>query len=461
MRNALVVAWKEFRTFFQTPIGWVILFVFTLFGGWFFFEIGAGGKFFVAREPTLRGLLTWLPWLFLVYAPVVTMRLWAEERRTGTIETLLTLPLTDWQIVVGKYLAAFGLVAVWLLCLTPLAGVVAWFGEPDPGPILGGFLGALLLGGAYAAIGITASAFTENQIISMVVGVAGAFFFLLLGFEPVVGLFPESVHGLLYNLSLSTHFHSISRGVVDSRDLLYYVSFIAFFLVANVWAVRRHRGGAMTIALTGAILLVANYLCTNHFFRIDLTENGRFTLAADTKRVLGRLDDDLRLTAYLSSDVPAEFTNKRRDIEDLVREIESYAGGHLRVEIVDPAKSEDVKKAAETAGIRPIEFNVAGDDKLEIKHAYLGLTIEYADKTERIPAIPGTEMLEYDLMRRIAKMTRREAVKVAWQVSDPYGGMEIPGMPRPPSGDKHTPSTDLRTMDQVLKQEYETTTVDL
>jgi len=461
MRNTLVVGWKEFRTFFQTPIGYVILFVFTLLGGWFFFNVGAGQPFFIQREASLRGLLTWLPWLFLVLAPAITMRLWAEERRTGTIETLLTLPLTDWQIVVGKYLASFGLVAVWLLCLAPVAGVVAWFGDPDPGPILGGFIGALLLGGAFAAIGVAASAITENQIISLVVGVATAFFFLLVGFEPVVALFPDRFGGFLYNLSLSTHFHSIARGVVDTRDLLYYLSFISFFLVINAWAVRRQRGRGVTIGLVAAILVLVNYLSTSRFQRLDLTENGRYTLAADTKRILGRLDDDLRLTAYLSSDVPAEFTNVRRDIEDLVREFESYAGGHLRVEIVDPSKSDELKKQAEDAGVRKIQFQAADASKIELREGYLGMVIEIGSKTERLPSVAGVSTLEYDLVRRVAKMTRKNAVKVAWQVNDPYGGMDIPGMPRPPSADAHSPGTDLRNIDQELKQEYETTTVDL
>jgi ABC-2 type transport system permease protein len=294
--------------------------------------------------------------------------------------------------------------------------------------VLGGFIGALLLGGAYAAIGVAASSVTENQIISLVAGVSAAFFFLLVGFEPVVGLFPDAVGGFLFNLSLSTHFHSIARGVLDSRDLLYYASFIGFFLVVNAWAVRRQRGRGLTIGLVAGILLFANYLATSHFFRIDLTANGRYTLAADTKRILGKLDDDLRLTAYLSSDVPLEYTNRRRDIEDLVHEFESYAGGHLHTEIVDPAKSAETKKAAEDAGVRPMQFNVAGSDKLESKIAYLGLVIEFGDKTEKLPSVPGPETLEYDLVRRIAKMTRREAVKVAWQVNDPYGGMDIPGI---------------------------------
>lgn len=458
MRNALVVAWKEFRTFFQTPIGWVILFIFTLLGGWFFFAVG---KFFIQKQASMRsGLFDILPWLFLFYAPAVTMRLWAEEKRTGTVETLLTLPLKDWQIVAGKYLASVGLVAVWLLCLTPLAGVVAWFGDPDPGPILGGFIGALLLGAAYSAIGVAASALTENQIIALVVSVFGSFLFLLAGLDDVVALFPDALGGFLHELSLSNHFHSIARGVLDSRDLLFYVSFIAVFLAVNGWLVRRKLAGGLTAGLVAAIAIVANYLTSGTFFRIDLTENGRYTLSSDTERILGRLDDDLRLTAYLSSDVPVEFTNTRRDIEDLIREFESHTS-HLKVEIVDPGKSDELKQQAEAAGIRAAQMNVADTDKLEVKLAYVGMVIEYQSVTEKLPFIPDTQTLEYDLVRRIAKMTRKGTPKVAWQVNDPFGGMNIPGMQRPPSQDRHSPTGDLAQMDAAIKSEYETTTVDL
>src|SRR5688572_15658138 len=159
MRNAFVIAWKEWKTFFQTPVGYVILTLFTALAGFFFFAVSG---FFVQREATIRGLLTWVPWLFFVFAPAITMKLWAEEKRAGTIETLLTLPLKDWEIVVGKFLAAVGLVAAYLVCLLPIVGVVAYFGEPDPGPIIGGLIGALLLGAAYVAIGVAASALTEN-----------------------------------------------------------------------------------------------------------------------------------------------------------------------------------------------------------------------------------------------------------------------------------------------------------
>lgn len=459
MRNALIVAWKEFRTFFQTPIAYVILMVFTAVGAWWFFSLS---HFFEQREASIRGLLSSFPWLYLFLAPAITMGLWAEERRIGTIETLLTLPMRDWEIAVGKFLASLGLIAVWLLTLLPLVGVVYALGAPDRGPVIGGLFAALLLGGSYAAIGLAASAMTENQIIALVVGVAVCFLFFLLGFPQVYLLFPDSIGGFLHNLSLETHFESIMRGVVDSRDLLYYGSFIAFFLIASVALIRRSKGSGTTVVLTAGILLFANYLGGSHFFRIDLTKGGRYSLSAATKRVLGNLDDDLRLTAYLSGKVPSGFANVRRDIEDMVHDFESYAKDHrLKVEIVDTDKSEKEKEAATKAGIEPRTLPGGSEDELNLKASFLGLVVEYADKSEKIPFIGGTDTLEYDLIRRVAKITRKSSVKIAWQVSDPMAGMNFPGMAHPPGADKHTPSTDLRLMDQIMKEECETTTVDL
>jgi ABC-2 type transport system permease protein len=458
MRHALIVAWKEFKTYFQTPIAYVILFIFSLLGGWWFFKLGSG--FFGDRDATIRGLLDSLPWLFLVFAPAITMRLWTEERRAGTIETLLTLPMREWEIALGKFLAAVGLVAVWLVSLLPMVGVVYWFGSPDKGPILAGFFAALLLGGSYAAIGLAASAMTENQIIALVVGVAVSFFFFLVGVQPVYTVFPEAIGGFLHNISLKTHFESITRGVIDSRDLLYYFSFIAFFLVASVWLIRRRRGTGTATLLTAGILVFANFLTSSHFFRIDLTQDKRFTLADDTRRVLGGLEDELRLTAYLSKKVPSGYANLIRDIEDKVTEFEQLAKPYLHVEIVDPDTGDKEKDAAKNAGIPEVQLPGQKEDELNIKLAYLGIVVEYGGKTEKLPVV-NVDNLEYDLIRRISKITRRQNTKIAWQVNDPMAGMNIPNMPHPPGGDKHGPATDMRQTDTFLKEEYETTTVDL
>jgi ABC-type transport system involved in multi-copper enzyme maturation permease subunit len=461
MRHAMLVAWKEFRTFFQTPIAYVILFIFTVVGGWWFFKLNG---FFAQREASVRGLMSAFPWLFLFFAPAITMRVWAEERRAGTIETLLTLPLRDWEITLGKFLASTGLIVVWLVSLLPLVGVIYWFGEPDKGPIIAGFLGALLLGCSYASIGVAASALTENQIIALVLSFAVSFFFFLVGFEAVYSVFPEAIGGFLHNVSLQTHFQSITRGVIDSRDLLYYVSFTAFFLVLNHWLIRRRRGGGTTVALAAGVLLLANYLTTSHFFRIDLTQDARYTLAEDTKRILKGLDDDLRITAYLSKNVPSDYANLMRDFEDKVKEFEQLARPYLRAEIADTDSGDKQKEAAKTAGIQAVQLPGQREDELNIKLAYLGVVVEYGGKTEKVPVVnvpTFVDTLEYELIRRIAKVTRRTPTKIAWQVNDPMAGMNIPGMQRPPSGDKHGPGTDMRQIDQFLKEENETTSVDL
>lgn len=451
MRHVLTVASKEFKTFFQTPIGYIILFIFTLVAGWWFFYLG---RFFAMKEASMRGLFAAMPWLFLVFAPAITMRLWAEERKTGTVEVLLTMPLKDFQIVLGKFLAAAGLIAVWLLCLTPLVLVVTFLGEPDLGPIWGGFLGSFLLGCSYAAIGLAASAFTENQIIALVLGVFGSFFMMLLGFEPVVAVFPDWFGTLLHNASLHTHFNGLLRGVVDSRDALYYVTFIGFFLVLNTWAVRRKKGGGVSVLMVAAIVILVNGISRNYFTRLDLTDDKRYTLSGDTKRVLARLDDKLRLTAFLSSDMPAQLSNLRQEIIDLVGDFEAFSGGNLHTEILDPSKSKEARELAESKNIPEIPVGAQDDTGLELKKAFLGMLIEFGDKEETIPAVQDTLSLEYDLVLRVDKITRKKDIKVGLQVNDPFGGMNIPGMQRPPSQDRVS-SENLGYLKQIVETQFD------
>jgi ABC-2 type transport system permease protein len=235
---ALVVAGKEFRAYFKTPVAYVFLFVFlALTGGLFLFV----PNYFVFGQASLRGFFEFLPWIFLLLGPAVAMKLWAEERKVGTIETLLTLPLRDHQIVLGKFLAAVGLIAVALLLTFPLPLIVVMTaaGPVDLGPILGSYLGALCLGAAYVAISLFASALTRSQIVAFILGVGMCLALVLVGFPPVMAAFPRGLAQFLAQVSLLEHFAGIAKGVVDSRDVLYYLSVLAFFLVLNVAAVRR------------------------------------------------------------------------------------------------------------------------------------------------------------------------------------------------------------------------------
>lgn len=230
------VAGKEFRTWFKTPVAYVFLCAFLGYCGFAFFS-----DFFLADRAEMRGFFSLLPIVFLLFIPAVSMRMWAEERKIGTIETLLTMPLHDYQIVLGKFLAALGLVFVALLLTLPIPMVVAHTASSpiDYGPVIGGYIGALLLASAYLAICLFASALTESQIVAFISGVFICLFLYLIGGSGVVTLLPSGLGEVLQRMSLEYHFGNIARGVIDTRNIVYYVSVLTLFLTLNVAAVRR------------------------------------------------------------------------------------------------------------------------------------------------------------------------------------------------------------------------------
>lgn len=236
MRNILAVMRKEFRGYFDSPVAYIYITFFTVLSTWLFMR-----SFFLVNQATMRGYFAILPWLLLFFIPAVTMRLWAEEKKLGTIELLMTLPLKDFEVVFGKFLASFFFLAVTLVLSLALPIMVSMLGEPDLGSIAGGYLGAILLGGAYLAIGLFVSSLTENQIIAFIIGVTITFLLFVIGEEFVVYNAPDAIVPVLKFLGMGAHFDSIGRGVVDSRDVIYYLSIIGFFLFLNVRSVESRK----------------------------------------------------------------------------------------------------------------------------------------------------------------------------------------------------------------------------
>jgi len=236
MHNILAIARKEFRSYFSSVIAYIFITLFLAVSGWLFMS-----GFFLVGQASLRPFFSLLPWLFLVFVPAVTMRLWAEEKKLGTIELLMTFPVRDVEVVLGKFVAALAFLAVALALSFPLALTAAYAGDPDWGPIFGGYLGSLLLGGAYLAIGVFASSLTENQIVAFLIAVVTCFGMYVTGEEFVLYRVPQALVGFLSYLSLGTHFESIGRGVLDTRDLIYYLSVIGFFLFLNVRSVESRK----------------------------------------------------------------------------------------------------------------------------------------------------------------------------------------------------------------------------
>ncbi len=229
MRTIAALTGKEFRSYFHSPIAYIYLVVFIAFTSWFFFR-----GFFVMNAATMRGFFSLMPWTFLFLIPAVTMRLWAEEQKLGTLEVLMTWPVREHEAVLGKYFAGLGLLLVSLLLTLPLTATVFLVGGPDPGPILTGYLGLVFMGGAYLAIGLFASSLTENQIVAFIFGVIMTFALFIVGEDFIIVAAPGWLAPILSFLGLGAHFSSIGRGVIDSRDVIYYLSVIFFFLYLNV-----------------------------------------------------------------------------------------------------------------------------------------------------------------------------------------------------------------------------------
>ena len=192
----------------------------------------------------MRGFFSVMPWMYLFFVPAVTMKLWAEERKLGTVEILMTLPIKDFEVVLGKFLASFALLGVTIFLSFSLPIAVASLGDPDGGPIIGGYIGLLLMGAAYLSIGLFASTLTENQIIGFIVGIGLCFVLLIIGQEFVLFRIPSPWLASFFRyLGLGTHFSSILRGVIDSRDLIYYFSLIGFFLYLSTLRVQMQKVG--------------------------------------------------------------------------------------------------------------------------------------------------------------------------------------------------------------------------
>ena len=242
--NIKAIMKRELGGYFTSPIAYVFLVIFLLLTGFFTFTVG---NFFERAEASLVSFFTWHPWLYLFLVPAVGMRLWSEERRLGTLELLLTMPITAWQAIVGKFLASWLFLGLALALTFPVVITVNWLGDPDNGVILSGYVGSFLMAGAYLAISCMTSAMTRNQVISFILSVMICLFLILAGYTPVTDLLTRFANPLVTQavaaFSVMTHFESFQRGVLDTRDFIYFASVIGFALFTTGVIIRNQRAG--------------------------------------------------------------------------------------------------------------------------------------------------------------------------------------------------------------------------
>jgi ABC-2 type transport system permease protein len=243
-RHIWTVAKRELVGYFASPVAYVFIVIYLLLNGFFTFMLGG---FFERGEASLNAFFVWHPWLYLFLVPAAGMRLWSEERRQGTMELLLTMPITAWQAIVGKFLASWVFLTLALALTFPVVVTVGYLGHPDMGAVFAGYVGSVLLAGAYLAVTCMTSAMTRNQVISFILSVVVCFFLILAGWEPVTNLLvrwaPEWLVSTVASFSVMPHFASFQRGVIDFRDILFFASLTVFPLFITGVILRNLRAG--------------------------------------------------------------------------------------------------------------------------------------------------------------------------------------------------------------------------
>jgi ABC-type transport system involved in multi-copper enzyme maturation permease subunit/ABC-type uncharacterized transport system involved in gliding motility auxiliary subunit len=441
MRRIWTVARHEVRGYFDQPTAYVLVVAFlgiSLFLGF--------RNMYASNLASMRPLFDLLPILFAVFVPAATMRSLAEERRGGTLEWLMAQPLSEAEVIAGKFLGNWIFVLIALAGTVPTAIGMLMASEADPGIVTAQYVGAALLAGQLVAIGIWASSMTRNQITAFIIAAGLSFVLFLIGVPVVqIGL-PPALSGALARLSVVSHFENVARGVVDLRDVLYFVSTTALFLVLAVGAVSRERlshirpefkrlrlGSAVFIGL----VLMANLLGSYIRGRLDLTAENLYTLSEGTKDLLGEIDDVVQIKLYASAELPPEIQIQLRDVRDLLADMRAASGGGVVVSELNPDDDEDAASEASAFGIFPIEFNVLRDDEFQIRRGYYGLAMTYADDEEVMPLITRTDDLEFRLASAIYRMTTEARPKVNFvEGFDTKGLDDIPGL-RESLGDRY------------------------
>ncbi len=416
--NAIVtVARRELKALFDQPTGYILLVVFLAINNFLFF-----GQAYLFRVASLRPMLDMLPWLFLFFVPAVTMRSFAEDIRTGTIEVVLAQPLTELQLLLGKYLGQ--LLFVWFaLALTlPIPVGLSLGADLHAGVIIAQYVGAGLLAAAFTAVGVWTSNLTRNQITAFVIGVAVMFFLILVGLDLVLAALPPALNAIAGRLGVISHFRDLARGVIDLRDAVYFVTVCGIFLSLAYLALMglklSPKGEPRRRLRLATVLIVAGLVIVNLFGRhirgrLDLTPGRAYTLSSATRDLLGDLDDIVTMKLFVSDELPPEVAMIRRDLDDLMRDYRNAGNGMVRVIVQDPADDSTALDDARSLGIPPVQFNVMGEAELTVREGYLGIAIQYADQSEIIPFIPRTDDLEYRLSSFIRGMTLEDQQKVA------------------------------------------------
>jgi ABC-type uncharacterized transport system involved in gliding motility auxiliary subunit/ABC-type transport system involved in multi-copper enzyme maturation permease subunit len=429
MRRVWIVAQRELKALFDYPTAYVLLVVFLGVNAFLFFR-----QAYVGGAASLRPMLDLLPWVLLFFVPAVTMRTVAEDSRNGILEVVLAQPLTELELLGGKYLGSLLFLWISLALTLPIPLALSLGAHLQWGPILAQYIGSALLMAGFAGVGIWASTIASSQMTAFIISVVVMFILVLFGLDPLIVGLPPNLGAIAARLGVLSHFDSISRGVIDLRDAIYFISLAGVFLALAYGSLVRRKlapaGGAarrlrLGVGLITATLIVVNLLGSYIRGRLDLTPGHAYTLSPATVQIVKGLDDIVTIKVFASKELPTEAALLKRDVDDLLHDLKSAGGGKVRIVQRDPAESESARKDAQAMGIQAVQFNVIGQSELQVKEGYLGLAIQHADGNETIPFVSQTEDLEYRLASAIRSLTRtkKPVVGLVNEAKEPDAGL--------------------------------------
>ena len=404
------VARRELKALFDLPTGYVLLVAFLAINAFLFFR-----QAYLSQVASLRPMLDLLPWEFLFFIPAVTMRSLAEDIRGGQLEVVLAQPLSELELLLGKYLAS--VLFLWIaLALSSAILLGLSLGAALPWPTVAAqYVGSGLLAAGFAGVGTWASSLSRSQITAFILAAVVMFLLILVGLNPLLVGLPAGLAAAAARTGVLSHFDSIGRGVIDLRDVIYFLSLAGIFLALAYAALLGRKlapaGGALRRLRLGVSLLTASLVVVNLLGgyiggRLDFSPGQAYTLSPGTRGVLGHLDDLVTIKLFASSELPTEVALMKRDVDDLLRDVR--AAGHDRIRIVerDPSSDAAAKQDAQSLGIQAVQFNVIGQSELQVKQGYLGLAIQHGSQTETVPFVQSTDDLEYRLISSIRNITR-------------------------------------------------------
>lgn len=432
---------KEIKTFLGSLIGYLVIIVFLLVTGLFLWIFPGVYNIPDNGYATLEGLFLLAPWLYLFLVPAITMRSFADEKRTGTIEILLTHPITDFQLVLAKFFAGLALVAFSLLPTLLYFLSVYLLGNPvgsiDVGATWGSFIGLFFLAAIYLAIGIFASSLTDNQIVSFILSMAISFIFYLgLDFVASSGV-PYIFEQLLSWFSINNHYLSISRGVVDLRDIIYFTGMALFFQVITATLLRtgnwKLHKTKTRFSIFLVVLLAVFFVSTNFLFRADLTADKRFSLSDVSKQIASDIKEPIEIEFFLDGELEPGLQKLQSEVFEKIAVLNVYSQKPIRIKLVDPygfgnnQQREEFQNQLIEKGIKPVSFNRKTDQGVSTKFIFPGAVIRLGEKAIAVNFLKNNpdfsyevnfnhslESVEFELINAFQKLMREKRSTVAF-----------------------------------------------